>query len=164
MTSNGRVDLLTTHLNSTDQFKIYDKIPVHHPLSYQNPTIGLWINTPLSSAFFSATNIHDLQIQIQHGVYIKSNKQLVIALQDEDQLKIIMRSIYLQYSKHDNQSIEEQVLQLNQLVLSYCIPQVYGEALSYKKYLYDASTMYKPMDRPVLTKTNHKQLQMQPWF
>jgi hypothetical protein len=160
--TNGRIDILSTKTN--DLFQIYDKIPVHHPVSYQNPTEGIWINTPLSIEYFSSENILYLQKAIQHGVYKKSNQQFEVSFQDEDQLKIIMRSVFLQYAKNQQGDIEQQINQLNQLVLGYCIPQVYSEALSYKKYLYDVSTMYKPMERPILAYSNDKQLELKPWF
>ena len=59
---------------------------------------------------------------------------------------------------------EEQVKELNQMVLNYCINQVYGEVQGYMKYLYDASTLYTPMEHPVLSYTNDKQLEWKGWF
>lgn len=159
---NGRVHILSP--KTTDLFKLYDNIPVHHPVSYQNPTEGIWINTPLSLDFFSADNISYLQYKLQEGVYIKSNRQFQIGKQDEDQLKIVMRSIYLQYSKNQPGDISQQVNQLNQLVLAYCIQQVYSEAVSYQKYLFDASTMYKPMNRPVMANTDDRTLEFKRFF
>lgn len=159
---NGRVQILSP--KTSDLFKLYDNIPVHHPVSYRNPTEGIWINTPLSQDFFSSDNIGYLQYKIQEGVYIKSNKQFEIGTQNEDQLKIVMRSIFLQYSKNQPGDISQQVNQLNQLVLSYCINQVYSEAISYKKYLFDASTMYKPMDRPVMANMDDRTLEFKRFF
>jgi Family of unknown function (DUF5761) len=160
-TNNGRVNILAP--KTSDLFKLYDKIQVHHPVSYQNPTEGLWMDTPLSVQFFSAENIKWIQENIQQGVLKKSNGKFSIGIQDQDQLKIVMRSIFLQYSRNQDGNIEQQVNQLNQLVLSYCIPQIYSEAISYKKYLHDVSNMYKPMDRPVLAKRN-KTLEYGKWF
>ena len=54
--------------------------------------------------------------------------------------------------------------QLNNIVLDYCIPQVYGEAQGYMKYMYDVSTIANPIDHPVLSKMNDKQLELKPWF
>ena len=57
-------------------------------------------------------------------------------LQDPDVLKIIMRSIFKQYSKNNAQDIstKQQIEALNKLVLDYAIPQVYGSAQGYMKY------------------------------
>jgi hypothetical protein len=56
------------------------------------------------------------------------------------------------------------VEQLNKIVWDYCIYQVYSEAIGYHKYLIDASTMYKPMDPPVMSQNNDKQLKLKSWF
>ena len=75
-----------------------------------------------------------------------------------------MRSVFLQHAANQPQNIQDQVNQLNNIVLDYCIPQVYSEAIGYHKYLIDASTMYKPMDPPVMAQNNDKQLLLKPWF
>jgi hypothetical protein len=93
-----------------------------------------------------------------------SNGQYQIGPQDCDALKIIMRSIYLQNSVNLPTDIDKQVAALNQLVLQYTVKQVYEEAKGYLKYLYDASTLYTPMEHPVLSYTNDKQLEFKKWF
>ena len=67
--------------------------------------------------FFSAENIQIIQNSIKAGVYHSSNGQHVIGNQDEDTLKIIMRSIFLQLSANLQTNIMEQVNELNKLVL-----------------------------------------------
>jgi len=75
-----------------------------------------------------------------------------------------MRSVFLQYSSNMKNNITQQIQELNQLVLNYCIQQIYSEAKGYMQYLVDASTMYKPIDHPVLSKDNDKNLELKPWF
>lgn len=87
-----------------------------------------------------------------------------IGHQDPDVLKIIMRSIFLQYSKNNAQDIKQQIEALNKLVLDYAIPQVYGSAQGYMKYKHDASTLVVPLSNPVMSKTNDKQLLLKKWF
>ena len=79
-------------------------------------------------------------------------------------LKVIMRSIFLQYSANQQTHITEQVAELNKMVMAYAIEQVYGEAQGYIKYLYDASNMYTPMAPPVMSSINDKQLQLKTFF
>ena len=160
--SNGRIDI--NEPRTCDLFQMYDKIPVNQTATFRNPTEGLWDNTKLSNTFFSHNNIRAIQNGIRAGVYNKSNGQFIISDQDEDTLKIIMRSIFLQHSANQPNNISEQVTQLNNIVLDYCIQQVYSEAIGYHKYLVDASTMYKPMDPPVMSQNNDKQLLLKPWF
>ena len=52
----------------------------------------------------------------------------------------------------------------NQIVLNYAVDQVYSEAIGYYKYIEDASTMYTPMDPPIMSSNNDKQLVLKPWF
>jgi hypothetical protein len=163
-TTNGRINILTCNTpNSFDQFQMYDKIPVNQCSTLRNPTEGLWTNTLLSKTFFSHKNICYIQNAIREGVYNKSNGNFVISNQDEDTLKIIMRSIYLQHAANQPTHISEQIQQLNKIVLDYCIPQVYNEAKGYKKYLVDVSTMYTPIPPPILAKNNDKQLILHNW-
>lgn len=160
--SNGRVDIFTP--KTTDLFQMYDKIPVNQCATLRNPTEGLWDNTTLSNTFFSSQNIEIIQNGIRAGVYRQSNGKYVIGNQDCETLKIIMRSIFLQYAANQPTNVRGQVEQLNKMVLDYCIPQVYGEAQGYHKYIVDASTMYVPMAPPILTSNNDKQLELKPWF
>lgn len=159
---NGRVDIKSPDTMSL--FNMYDKIPAHQCTTYRNALEGQWDTSSLSDAYFSKENIQHLQNKIREGVYIKSSGTYKIAEQDCDALKVIMRSIYLQYSANISNDIPEQIKSLNQMVLNYCIPQIFSEAQSYLKYLTDASTMYVPMSHPVMAKNNDKQLELKPWF
>lgn len=160
--SNGRVDIKSPDTSAL--FRMYDKIPANQCATYRNATEGQWENSPLSNTFFSAANMQIIQNGIRAGVYRKSNEQFVIGNQDCDALKIIMRGIFLEHALNQPDHIREQVEQLNNLVLDYCIPRVYSEAIGYNKYLSDVSTMYTPMDHPVMSKSNDKQLELKPWF
>jgi hypothetical protein len=160
--SNGRVDIKSP--NTCNLFAMYDKIPASQCSTFRNPTEGLWNDTKLSDIFFSFENMQIIQNGIRAGIYKKSNGQYVIGPQDCDSLKIVMRSIFLQHSANRPDNIPQQIHELNQLVLNYCIPQVYSEAQGYMQYLTDASTMYNPIAHPVLSKDNDKELVLKPWF
>lgn len=160
--SNGRVDI--KYPTTSNLFNMYDKIPAHQCTTFRNATEGLWNDTILSDLFFSQQNIQIIQNGIRAGVYKMSNGQYVIGPQDCDALKIIMRSIFLQYSANQPNNITEQITALNQMVMNYCIEQVYGEAQGYVKYLDDASTLVVPIAPPVMTKNNDKELVLKPWF
>lgn len=158
---NGRIDIKTPTTSSL--FKLYDKIPANQCATFRSPTEGVLENTDLSRVYFSCDNIEKLQNGIRNGVYQKSNGQYVIGPQDMDTLKIIMKSVFLQNSKHRQTGINEQVQELNKYVLNYCINQIYGEAQGYMKYIEDVSTLAVPMSNPV-TEHNEKELQQKPWF
>jgi len=163
--NNGRVNIRSCNIPDVpDNFQMYDKIPINQCATFRNPTEGLWDNTPLSNAFFSEKNICYIQNAIRNGVYEKSNGQFTISNQDVDTLQIIMRSVFLQHAINQSCNPTQQIAILNQLVLDYCIPQIYSEAKGYKKYLVDVSTMYNPIDRPILASNNDKELVLKPWF
>ena len=147
-----------------DLFALYDKIPANQCTTYRNPLEGQWEDSPLSLAFFSKQNVQIIQNAIRAGVYEKSNKKYIIGAQDCDSLKIIMRSIFLQNSVNTPTHITQQINDLNIMVLNYCIPQVYSEAKSYMKYIYDASTLVVPIAHPIMTNDTDKELVLKPWF
>lgn len=159
---NGRVNILQPDTKA--QFALYDKIPAHQPSSYREALHGNWQDSCLSRAFFSHQNSSIIQNGIRKGVFDKSKGQYLVGMQSEDVLKVIMRSIFLQYSANMNNDIPQQILALNKIVLDYCIKQVYGEAQGYQQYLYDASTLVVPIDHPVLSSTDDKTLELKPWF
>jgi hypothetical protein len=162
MNYNGRVDLKTP--NTNDLFTMYDKIPANQCSTFRDPTQGLWSETVLSKVFFSKENIQIIQNGIRYGVYNKSNNQYLVGEQDCDSLKIIMRSIFLQYSANKLGNISEQVRELNKMILNYCIAQVYSEAQGYMKYLYDVSTLAVPISHPVMANNTDRELELKPWF
>jgi len=160
--NNGRVDIKTP--NTSALFELYDRIPANQCATFRNPTEGLWSKNGLSDAFFSLQNIEVLQNGIRNGVYQYSNGQYVIGQQDCDTLKIIMRSIFLQYSANKPTNIREQVSELNKMVLDYCVKQVYSEAQGYLKYMNDVSTLVIPIAHPVMASKNDRQLELKSWF
>lgn len=158
MNTNGRVNILDSVNNSV--FQLYDKIPIGEKTTqYRNALTGNLEQNLLSKTFFSAGNILILQHGIMAGVYKKSNNQFQIGYQDQDTLKIIMRSIFLQHSKNVANNITQQVEDLNKLVLDYCIPQICSEARGYLKFKEDVSTLPTPLKRAVSTySTNNLEL------
>ena len=145
---NGRVNIMNVPNNSV--FSLYDKIPVGNT-SYRDALSGNWTSNLLSKAYFSADNIQILQNGIKAYVYNHSSGKYIIFTQNEDTLKIIMRSMFLQHAKNQPDNITNQIEKLNNMVIGYCGPKVLGEAEGYINYKRDISTLAKPMSRPVST-------------
>ena len=160
--TNGRVNIIAP--DTTAAFTLSDRMPVSQCSSFRDAMTGNWYNTQLSDSFFSAANVQILQNGIRGGVFNASNGQYLIGPQNCDELKIIMRSVFLQNSRNLSRNIPSQIQALNQLVLDYAIKQVYGECEGYMKYKRDASTLVVPLEPPVMSKTNDKQLIMKKWF
>jgi len=155
MAHNGRVNIIGP--NTGDIFSLYDRIPVQQKSTqYRNALTGTWNNNMLSTAFFSSENIRIIQNAIKKGVYTASNGNFVISDQDEDTLKIIMRSIFLQNSKNNDNDIKNQIIELNDKVVRYAVPQIYGEAEGYIRYKHDVSTLATPIERPLSTYHNNE--------
>ena len=160
--ANGRVDL--TKYNPFNKFKLYDRVNNNDKsTAYRDALLGNWQSNELSDTFFSAENIDALQQGMIDGVKSLSNNSIMIGRQDEDTLKIIMRSVFLQNAKNNAQPVLQQVEDLNKIVLNYAVPQIYGEAQGYVKYRNDVSTLVVPMDRPIATYTG-KTLELKKWF
>jgi len=161
---NGRINIAGD--NTMKQFELYDKIPVNERENdnfNSNALTGNWETSLLSNAFFSVENITIIQNAIRAGVHEKSNGRFLIANQDIDTIKIIMRAIYLQHCKNLPDNVTGQIEELNKLVVNYSVPQVFGEANSYIKYKNDSSMMHMPHKRPMSTYRD-KTLELKPWF
>lgn len=104
----------------------------------------------VSSMFFSAENIDLLQNGMRNQILNMSNGNYVIGRQSDDELKIIMRSIYYQYSKNLPYNIKEQVKYLNTRVLEWSVPRILTNLKQDEKYRKDISTLPEPLERSQL--------------
>ena len=159
MKANGRINLLEAH----NHMALYDRAS-SKPASFHDALTGSWEETPLSRAFFSSENQQILQNGIRAGVYKMSSGRYSIAQQSFDEIKIIMRAIYLQNSANMPGNITAQIADLNNAVLKYTVPMVYNEAKGYLVYLRDASTLVVPMSAPVNSVVYDKTLELKPFF
>jgi hypothetical protein len=161
---NGRINIAEPVVPNI-RFQMHEKIAVkNRTTEYRGAIGGIWESNVLAQVFFSAENIQIIQNGLRAGVYEMSNQQYVIAPQNLDTLKIIMRSIYLQYAEHYEKDITGQVERLNKLVWDYAVPAVYNEAIGYVKYCEDQSTLVVPLEMPRQIDRNFKQLEMKEWF
>lgn len=112
-----------------------------------NNLTGNFCNNNLNKLYFCQSNIDLLQDSIIEGVFKVSNGNK-ISKQSEDELLIIMRSIYLQHSKNQPNNIQQQIHELNKLVLDYCIPNIHSSIKQYKGYINDITKQQTVMDKP----------------
>ena len=108
---------------------------------------GNFSSNDLSRLYFSQSNIDLLQDSIIEGVF-KITNGIKISKQSEDELLIIMRSIYLQHSKNNNSNISQQIHELNKLVLDYSIPNIHSSIKQYQGYMNDITKKQYVMDKP----------------
>jgi hypothetical protein len=102
----------------------------------------------LNQLFMSPENIENLQQRIRYEIYKASNKQHIIGRQDDRELSIIMRSIYLTYGKNLPTNVRGQIQELNDLVVQDAVPKILSGIEGDMRYLFDASTNPMPLAHP----------------
>lgn len=122
---------------------------------------NLYGETPLTFLFFSDKNIQNVQKLLRFVVHKEIGQS--IDNQDTTELMIVMRSIFLEYSRHpklidDTMSDEmknallkqytNEVDRLNQLVVNETVPRIISGLQQYLDYLKDASTQPIPLQLP----------------
>jgi hypothetical protein len=144
---NGRVNI-DGQVLFNKSFSLYEESNTGNNI-YKNEALkSIQINSDLSNLFFSKQNIEILQNSIKYNVWIKSNKQHIISNQSVIELKIIMRSIYLQYSKNINKNIVEQVKDLNDIVINYSVPNILSNIEQHLGYTKTVSYLPVPLSHP----------------
>jgi len=110
---------------------------------------GNWEQNALSDAFFSKTNIDTIQNDIRRTVFERSQpKGYVIDNQSVDELKIIMRAMFYQFARNSG-DIVNQVKELNERVLKWCVPHILSAVEHHMFYLKDIETYPVPLSHPV---------------
>lgn len=149
---NGRVNFGNTPGTTYHMFE-----NATTPYSFQNSINSIQGRTNLSNIFFSKQNVNLLQNNIIQRVSKETGYQ--IARQNETELQIIMRSIFLQYSKNKPCDIKDQVQELNEKVLNYSVERIIVEISQYLEYKNTVNKLPTPMNHPQnLSNAGSKQL------
>ena len=113
---------------------------------------NLYGETLLTFLFFSKKNVSNIQSLIRYSVFKESGNS--IDNQSVNELLIIMRSIFLDYSAHPPPITEEmssvfknellkqytkEVSRLNEIVVNTIVPKIVSQIVSYMYYLKDSS-------------------------
>jgi hypothetical protein len=154
---SSRIDL--TNFNGTP-FELYENNNIQNNKT-KNMT-GTMSKNSLSDIFFSQSNIDLLQDYIIKGVFDTSGTKIV--KQSEDELSIIMRSIYLQHGKNLDYNIQEQINTLNEHILKYCIPNINSSIKQYNGYIKDITKEQDIMDMPQSVNTKGDKTLMPRYF
>ena len=111
--------------------------------------------TPYSTLFFSKLNMDTIQTALRNRISSKLGH--VIDRQSDDDLSVIMRSVFVNWQKHpptnDPSVVACSVAQLNSVVMKIIFPQVASGVTSYMRYMKDASQLPSPMPLPIATST-----------
>ena len=155
---NGRIDFKE---NGTPFF-LQDKIVKDNRTMYDNLKYTQQ-NTAVSNLFFSVKNVQIIQNALRAGVYQMSQQKYIIDEQNKDVINIIMRAMFLQHSINQTDHLTKQIVDLNKIVIDYCVPQIYSEVEGYINYKKDASTLAVPLDKPMCEYTD-KTLELNKFF
>ena len=111
---------------------------------------GIHSDSELSKLYFSKENIKRIQKKIKKEINIRTKgKYILQADQDENQLLIVMRSIYLQKSRNLPKNIVRQVKALNTEVINDVVPGMITNIKTYYGYIEDISKPLNPIPRPI---------------
>lgn len=109
---------------------------------------GVQEESILSKIFFSPKNVDLLQRQIIWTVYQKTGGKYLIEKQNEEDLQVVMRSMFLQHARHVADHIKEQIQELNNLVTDDVVPNIISEVNQYIGYLDRTFLPRQIMDHP----------------
>jgi len=104
--------------------------------------------TPLNVLFFSRSNIDHIQAEIQKQVALMSSGKYHIDRQNDDELKIIMRSYYLMFAKNNPMTVSCELNELNGRVVGYAAAKIYSEIDFHMFYRKDIEEFAPPIANP----------------
>ena len=119
-----------------------------HEVTYYRQT-----GSDLSTQFFSVANTERVQQMIQQEVLAKSGGKYKIDRQSDEDLFLIMRSYYLQYSRNDPDNVGAELDSLNGRVVAYASDRIMVEIEAYKYYRKDQENFPDPIAAPVNVNT-----------
>jgi len=104
----------------------------------------------LAKLFFSDRNMKRIQKQIKKEIYNRTDHKFRLDVdQDENDLLIAMRAIFLQEARHLPGEMIRQTKRLNKHVVNYIVPDMITEIKQYYGYMKDVNEPLKPINRPV---------------
>ena len=109
---------------------------------------GVQVETILSKVFFHPKNVDLIQKQLIAEVFRRSNGEYLIEKQDQADLQVVMRSMYLQHARHISDDIRGQIKELNNLVVDELFPGVFSQIKAHFGYLDRAFGPFDVIDRP----------------
>lgn len=159
--ANGRIDLLSPPPAYHISTFAYQAQPEDNASFRSQAMTGITVRTPVSDLYFSPENMSALQEGIRYRVYRESGGQYVIGRQSDTELRVIMRSVYLEYGLNQPGNVVGQVRELNSRVLDWAVREILSNLKQHTAYLKDASTLPVPLDKAeLLTKKGSRSLEM----
>jgi hypothetical protein len=134
---------------SARHYSLYDVRPSLPGSDVRQELVGhLHCPTPLNTVFFSHDNIEKIQQDIQDQVFVMSGNKYRIDRQNDDDVKLIMRSYYLTYGRNNPSTIAADLADLNARVVGYASAKIFSEVDFYMFYRHDIEDFAPPIANP----------------
>jgi len=115
----------------------------------KNSIKGIFEESSMSEIFFSEGNVENIQKLIRFRVNKETGK--TIDRQSNNNLIIIMRSMFLQYgdaSINTVEALKKEIRSLNDRVAKYSVDNIVSQLSQHDTYLNDISSMPRPLEHP----------------
>lgn len=112
----------------------------------------------LENSFFSDENIYLINKQLIYSVYKKTKGLIKIPEQSRDNLIIVMRYVFLEYSRHLPYNINDQIRELNCIVVGEILSSVISNANQEIDYLKELDRPFGLVPLPINVNKNNKNL------
>ena len=119
--NNGRVNLNPEANENGTPFFIQEQVMQDDKTNYFNAMKHTLTDNPFIAFFSVKKTLILFKMQFVQAYMNIQNEHMLLIGKITDTLKVIKRSIYLQYSKHQNNNITQQVEELNKKVVDYCV-------------------------------------------
>jgi hypothetical protein len=104
---------------------------------------GLYLPTPLGELFFSQENINRIQKMIKYEIFVRTNGKYKLEVeQNESDLMVVMRDIYITCAKNQPYKVIHQVKELNHRTIEKILPDMISMIKQDDEYI-------KQLDKPV---------------
>jgi len=111
---------------------------------------SVYTPTPLGEIFFSPDNIKRLQNKIKKSIFIESKGKYKLQVdQNESDLLVVMRAVYIQDSYNSPYRIIHQVKELNEKVINRILPDMISNIKQNEEYLNIIDKPIDPLPLPV---------------
>ncbi len=111
---------------------------------------GLYQPTPLGELFFSQENINRVQKMIKYEVFVRTNGKYKLEVeQNESDLLIVMRDIYITCGKNLPYKVVHQVKELNNRTIEKILPDMISLIKQDDEYIKQLDKPIDPIPLPV---------------
>ena len=146
-------EIPVAYFSDNNNVKLLRKQLIKNELKISECNVG-----ELEKTFFSKENINLINKYLILSVYTNTNKQFLICSQKEGDLIIVMRYVFIEYSRNLPYDINKQIKDLNYHVIREILPTVISNVDQKIGYLKDIETQPVGPPLPINTKKINRTL------